>query len=430
MTQKGDSSLQAIVLAAGRGTRMNSDVPKVLHKIFGRPLLDYPMHSLQRLGIKRPLVVVGWGRDQVLSYLDGKARPVVQNPQLGTGHAVRVARSKMGCFRGNVLIWPADMTVIQESTIRRLMKEHQRSGAEVTILSSVIMEPAGYGRILRRGGRVIGISEELDLTPDEKRINEVNTGVYIFKSRALFGALKKIQPTNRKKEYYLTDTIRLIDEIGGRVEALPLASPGEAQGINSQADLGRAFKILNQQNIKRLQMQGVTIVSPEQTFIAPQVQVGRGSVIYPWTYIEGGVRIGRNCEIGPFAKIRSGSVVEDGAVIGSFVEINRSRIGKKVLAKHLSYLGDAVVGEGTNIGAGTITANYDGKKKNRTRIGKRAFIGVDTVLIAPVHVGSGATTGAGAVLTRGTRVKEGEVFVGVPAQALKKKGRWQKRYSR
>lgn len=423
------NSLQAIVLAAGKGTRMNSDVPKVLHEIFGRPLLHYPLEILEQLGVKRPVVVVGWGKEKVLSYLNGRTQPVFQFPQRGTGHAVQVAQTKIKSSQGSVLIWPADMIAIQKETISELAKEHRRSQAQVTILSSVMMDPTGYGRILRRAGRVVGIREELDATPDQKRINEVNTGVYLFESKPLVKALKKIQPKNRKKEYYLTDTIHLIEEAGGRVEALPLASPGEAQGINSQADLAHAFKVLNQQTIKKLQLEGVTIVSPEQTFIAPDVRVGRGSVIHPWTYIEGKVRIGRNCQVGPFAKIRSGSVLEDGAVIGSFVEVNRSHIGKKVLAKHLSYLGDAVIGEGTNIGAGTITANYDGKKKNQTRIGKKALIGVDTVFIAPVEVGNLARTGAGAVLTRGTRVKEKETFVGMPAQSLKKKGKWQKRYS-
>lgn len=413
--------LQAIVLAAGRGTRMNSDVPKVLHEIFGRPLLDYPLQTLGELGIKRPVVVVGWGREKVLSYLNGKAQSVIQFPQLGTGHAVQVARSKIKTSQGDVLVWPGDMTLIRKETIHELIKEHRRSRAQVTILSSLMVEPTGYGRILRRGGRVVGIREELDATPHEKRINEVNTGVYLFESKALFGALKKIQPTNQKKEYYLTETIRLIEEAGGRVEALPLASTGEAQGVNSQRDLAHAFKILNQQTIKKLQIEGVTIVAPEQTFIAPDVRVGRGSVIHPWSYIEGKVQIGRNCQVGPFAKIRSGSFIDDGAVIGSFVEVNRSHIGKKVLAKHLSYLGDAVIGEGTNIGAGTITANYDGKRKNQTRIGKKAFIGVDTVFIAPVEVGNLAKTGAGAVLTRGTKVKEKETFVGIPARSLRAK---------
>lgn len=413
--------LQAVVLAAGRGTRMQSEEPKVLHEVFDRPLLDYPLEILRRIGVRRPFVVVGWGKEKVKAYLDGTAQVVVQSPPLGTGHAVQVAEKKIGRFSGDLLIWPADMILVQKETVERLIRAHQKSRASVTILSSFMLDPSGYGRILRRGGRVIGIREELDASQKEKGIQEVNTGIYLFKPQALFHSLKKIRPTNQKKEYYLTDTIHLIDETGGRVEALPYASYEEAQGINSQADFARAFKILNQETMKRLRMEGVTVISPEQTFIAPGVRIGKDTVIHPWTYIERNVLIGRGCEIGPFAKIRSGSILEDGAVIGSFVEVVRSRIGKKVLAKHLTYLGDAVVGEGTNIGAGTITANYDGKRKNKTRIGKRAFIGVGTLFIAPVRVGSGAKTGAGAVLTRGTHVREGEVVAGVPARPLRKR---------
>ena len=421
-------AVQALVLAAGKGTRMWSDLPKVLHEIFSRPLLDYPLETLRQLGIKHPIVVVGWGREQVLAHLNGNAQAVVQSPQWGTGHAVQVARSKIN-LRESILIWPADMTLLEKSTIQKLIQEHRRSRAAVTILSSFMIHPTGYGRIVRRGGRVVDIREELDASPSEKRINEINTGIYLFEPKPLLGALKKIRPTNQKKEYYLTDTVRLIDEAGGLVQAFPYASPGEAQGINSQADLARAFKTLNQQTIKKLQIQGVTIVFPEQTFIAPDVRIGAGSVIHPWTYIEGKVRIGRQCQIGPFAKIRSGTVLGDQVVIGSFVEVVRSKIGNKVFAKHLSYLGDAVVGDQTNIGAGTITANYDGKKKNKTRIGKKALIGVDTVLIAPVRIGDHAKTGAGAVLKKGTRVGKGETFVGVPARSLKDKDKWPRQFS-
>ncbi len=423
-------ALQAVILAAGKGTRMGSDQPKVLHSLFNRPLLDYPLQIVRRLGVRRPVVVVGWGKEKVLTWLGRKADSVVQSPQRGTAHAVQVTEKKVSRFPGNLLIWPADMTLVREKTLQELISEHQKTQSDVTILSSTVPEPKGYGRIVRRAGHVVDIREEIDANPQEKRICEINTGVYLFRPQPLFQALKKIRPANQKKEYYLTDSARLIAESGGRVQALPLATPAEAQGINSQADLARAFTILNQETIRNLQTEGVTILAPEQTFIAPNVRIGRGTVIYPWTYIEADVRIGSGCEVGPFAKIRSGSVIDDGAVIGSFVEINRSRIGKKVLAKHLSYLGDAVIGDGTNIGAGTITANYDGKKKNQTRIGKKAFVGVDTIFIAPIQMGDGAQTGAGAVLTKGTRVKNGEVFIGVPAKSLAKKGKWQKRSSK
>ena len=414
-------ALQAVVLAAGRGTRMRTDVPKVLHPIFDRPLIDYPLDILQDLGIKRPIVVAGWGREKVAAHLKGKAEIVVQSPQLGTGHAVQTAKKKLAGFRGDILIWPADMTLVRKETIRQLIHDHRKSGCAVSILSGFMPDPAGYGRMVRQDGRLAEIREELDAGPEEKKIKEINTGIYLFRPRSLFESLEKIKPTNKKKEYYLTDSVRLVSEAGGRVEAFPIASAEEAQGINSQADLACAFRILNQRTLQKLQGEGVTIVSAETTFIAPDAVIGPETVIHPCTYIEGKVRIGKKCQIGPFAKIRSGSVIEEGAVIGSFVEIVRSRIGKKVFAKHLSYLGDAVIGDETNIGAGTITANYDGKNKNQTRIGKKSFIGVDTVFIAPVRVGDYAKTGAGSVLTRGTHVKSGAVYIGVPARPLKNK---------
>ena len=414
-------ALQAVVLAAGRGTRMKTDVPKVLHPIFDRPLIDYSLDILRELGVKHPLVIAGWGREKVAMHLKGRAGIVVQSPQLGTGHAVQTAKKKLAGFRGQVLIWPADMILVRKETIRQFIRDHRESGSAVSILSSFMPDPTGYGRMVRRGGRLTEIREELDASPEEKKIKEINTGIYLFHPRSLFQSLEKIKPTNKKKEYYLTDSVRHIREAGGRVEAFPIASSEEAQGINSQADLACAFRVLNQRTLQKLQAEGVTIISGETTFIAPDAVIGPGTVIHPCTYIEGKVRIGKKCQIGPFAKIRSGSVIEEGAVIGSFVEIVRSRIGKKVFAKHLSYLGDTVIGDETNVGAGTITANYDGKNKNRTRIGKKSFIGVGTVFIAPVRVGDRAKTGAGSVLTRGTHVKSGAVYVGVPARPLKSK---------
>lgn len=414
-------SLQAIVLAAGRGTRMGTKDPKVLHPIFDRPLIDYPLQILHELGVSKPVVVVGWGKEKVSSYLAKRAKIAVQWPQLGTGHAVLVTKNKIGNFQGDLLVWPADVTLIQKSTIERLIKEHRKSGAHASILSGFIPDPKGYGRIIRKGRKVREIREELDASPQERKINEINSGIYLFNSRSLYRALEKIKPRNQKKEYYLTDTVRLMDEAGERVEAFSLASAREIHGINSQADLASAFKILNQRTLNQLQKKGVTFVAPDQTFIAPDVKIGPGTIVYPWTYIEGSVRVGKKCQIGPFAKIRSGSSIEDGAVIGSFVEIVRSKIGKGVFAKHLSYLGDAVIGDQTNIGAGTITANYDGKNKNKTEIGKKAFIGVNTVFIAPAKVGDRAKTGAGAVLTRGSKVKPGETYIGVPARPLRNK---------
>ena len=421
--------MQAIVLAAGKGTRMRSDRPKVLHEILGRPMLAYVLEVLSQLGIKRPVVVIGSGADEVRKwgrfYFSGKKNRTVpifllQRRQRGTGHAVMTAEKFLRGSKEDILIWPADMPLLKEKTLREFIVSHRRSGNEVSVLSSLFINPAGYGRILRAGGRFYGIREELDASGIERRIQEVHTGVYFFKARALLGALGKIRPENSKKEFYLTDTIEILSRGNRRMEAFPLADSSEAQGINSRADLAEAVRKMKNREIQKHQDGGVTFAAPDQTFVAPGVRIGRDTVIYPWCYIESGVTIGRRCEIGPFAKIRKGTVIADGAVIGSFVEVARSRIGKKVLAKHLAYIGDSVIGDETNVGAGTITANFDGKRKNKTRIGKKVLVGSNTVFVAPVTVGDRARTGAGSVVTRGTKIKKGEVVAGVPARPLKK----------
>jgi bifunctional UDP-N-acetylglucosamine pyrophosphorylase/glucosamine-1-phosphate N-acetyltransferase len=418
--------MQALVLAAGKGTRMRSDRPKVLHEIFGRPLLDYVLESLSLIGVRTPRVVIGSGADQVRAYLEKKAKRsrirgvvVLQREQKGTGHAVMVARAAFGAASGDLIVWPGDMPLVRPETIRELLRRHRESQAQVSVLSGLAVNPAGYGRILRAGGSFYAIREELDASEAERRICEVNTGIYIFKLKALLKALEEIRPQNKKQEYYLTDTVEIFSRKGSRIEAFPLASPEEAQGINSRQHLAEAVTIMNQREISRHQEKGVTFISPEQTYVAPDVKIGQDTVIYPWCYIESGVKIGKKCEVGPFAKIRSGTSVGDGSVIGSFVEVNRTTIGDKVMAKHLSYLGDAVIGDETNIGAGTITANFDGRNKHRTKIGRRVQVGSDTVFVAPVHVADDSKTGAGSVLTRGTCVKKGQVFAGVPAKPLK-----------
>lgn len=419
--------MQALVLAAGKGTRMRSSRPKVLHEIFGRPMLGYVLETLGRLGISKPVVVIGSGAGKVRAFLKNTARPVVQREQRGSGHAVMVAEKMFRRTGDDILIWPGDMPLLTRETLAAFIREHRASGSEVSVLSALMSEPEGYGRILRAGGRFYAIREELDATEAERRVCEVNTGVYLFRAGRLFEALKKVRPTNRKKEFYLTDTIEIVLQEGCEAKAFPLAG-GEAQGINSRGDLAEAHRIMNGRQIRHHQQCGVTVVAPDQTFVAPDVRIGADTVIYPWCYIESGVRIGSGCQIGPFAKIRQGSVIGDGSVVGSFVEVNRSRLGKNVTAKHLAYLGDAVVRDGANIGAGTITANYDGKRKQSTRIGKKVLIGSNTVLVAPVTVPDGVKTGAGAVLTRKTKMKKGDVVVGVPARALKKKENEGKRH--
>ena len=410
--------MQAIVLAAGKGTRMRSETPKVLHEIFGRPMLAYVLDALAAVGVRKPVLVVGAGADKVSRFAKGRVTPVMQAVQKGTGHAVMMTRRVLERAAGDVLIWPGDMPLVKVETLKAFIREHKAQGCAVSVLSAVRSEPAGYGRILRAGGAFCGIREELDASEAERQITEVNTGIYLFRSRALFESLKQIRPENQKGEYYLTDTIEILSRQDEKVEAFPLASSEEGQGVNSREDLAMATGKINQRVIRELQASGVTFMAPEQTFVAPGVKIGQDTVVYPWCYIEDDVRIGKGCQIGPFAKIRKGTVIGDGTAIGSFVEINRSRIGKNVAAKHLTYLGDAVVGDGTNIGAGTITANYDGKNKHVTRIGRGVLVGSDTVFVAPVSLGDGSRTGAGAVIKAGSRVRSGETMVGVPARPV------------
>lgn len=415
------------MLAAGQGTRMKSRLPKVLHTLFDRPMIEYVVETLVACGVKKPRVVIGNGAAQVRALLGKRASFVLQRVRHGTGHAVMMATPLLRGYRGDVLIWPGDMPLVRPETLKRFIKAHQTDKNQVSVLSAVRSNPEGYGRILREGAGFVAIREELDATPSERETGEVNTGVYVFKAGALLDSLKKIKNNNRKNEYYLTDTIEVLVNEGARVEAYDFAGEDEGLGVNSQQDLAMATAVINKREIEKHQSQGVTFMAPEQTFVSPGVKIGQGTIIYPWTYIEMGVKIGKDCSVGPFAKIRSGSELCDGASIGSFVEVNRSRVGKKVNARHLAYLGDAVVGDGTNIGAGVITANFDGRKKHKTRIGKKVLVGSNTVFVAPVSVGDQAKTGAGSVVTGGTKIKSKQVVAGVPARPIAETGNKKRR---
>ena len=416
--------MEAIVLAAGKGTRMCSELPKVLHPVFEKPVLGYVLETLAGTGMKNPFVVVGYKAEKVRAFSKAYgATSVLQREQKGTGHAVMAAGPALKNTQGSVLIWPGDMPLVKPETLAKFLAEHKRSRAHVSVLSCVQEDPSGYGRIVREDGHFVAIREEPDATSEERAIREVNTGIYLFDKKVLFEALEKVGRDNQKGEYYLTDTVEILRREGYCVEAFLFASPEEGQGINSRKDLATVTKIINEREIAKHQEKGVTFMAPEQTFVAPDVKIGKGTTIYPWCFIESGVEIGRDSEIGPFAKIRRGTVIGDGTVIGSFVEVNRSRLGKKILAKHLTYLGDAVIGDGTNIGAGTITANFDGKKKHQTLIGKNVMVGSNTVLVAPVRIPDGVRTGAGSVVIPKIKIKKGDVVVGVPARPLSKKKR-------
>ncbi len=401
---------------------MKSARSKVLHELFGKPMIEYCLETVSEIGIDKSIVVAGRNRGELESLLGKRAEIVFQKERLGTGHALMSARPKLRGFDGELLVLAADAPLIRPETLRDFAKSHREHEADASILAAELENPEGYGRILRdESGNVVGIREDLEATRAEKEIREVNSSIYLFDSKKVFGALENIKPSRLKKEYYLTDAVEFLVKNGSRVKAYPLAEGEELLGINTRKDLALAAREIWKRNIDFYLERGVTIVSPENTYIESGAAIGTDTVIFPFTYIEKHVKIGKNCRVGPFCKIRSGSTVKDRAVVGSFVEIVRSSIGKNTLVKHLAYLGDALVGNNVNIGAGTITANFDGKKKNKTRIGDKAFIGCDTIAIAPVSIGRGAKTGAGTVIPQGKNVPANSTVVGIPARILRKK---------
>jgi len=399
---------------------MNSDLPKVFHQAAGLALIGHVIQNVREAGVKRIGVVVS-GRDkQRSSFLDG-IDTVLQKERLGTGHAVMQAQKKFGSWPGDLMVLPADAPCVCAETLRELSHEHRKNLASATILTAEVDNPTGYGRILRRGNGVLGIREELDASEAERQISEINSGIYLFNAPALFERLSEIKKNQKKKEYYLTDVIEAFVKRGEVVRAYKIRNQNEILGVNTRRELAVAHQILNERELERHSKAGVTILDPSQTVIAKGVHIGRDTVIHPFTWIERGVVIGRKCEIGPFTKIRSGSKIEDEVVLGSFVEVVRSKVGAKTFVKHLSYLGDAQIGKKVNVGAGTITANFDGRKKNKTVVQDGVSLGCDTVLVAPVTVGKGARTGAGAVVLARHSVPAGKTAVGVPAKITQKK---------
>lgn len=402
---------------------MNSNVPKVLHKVSGKPMLKFMLDLLHQLGIARSIVVVGHQAEKVKKILKGTKTKAVRQPKLlGSADAVWQTRNYFSNFKGNTLIVYGDTPLVSYRSLKNLVQSHKTNQASCTILTAILKNPTGFGRIVRgEDNQIVKIIEEQDADTYQKAIGEINVGAYCFKAKDLFSALEKIRPDNVKKEYYLTDTIEVLSKTKGRIESVSAQAEEEALGVNSRSDLSRANTIINKRNVERFVSEGATIIDPATTYLYGDIEVGRDTIIYPHSIIEGKVKIGRTCQIGPFAHLRSGTILEDGAQIGNFVEVVRSRIGSDTKIKHHSYIGDAVIGKGVNVGAGTIIANYDGKNKNTTFIGDGAFIGVGTILIAPVKIGRKAVTGAGSVVTKNKDVPAGVTVAGVPAKVLKKK---------
>jgi len=413
--------IAAVVLAAGRGERMGSSVAKVLEPVLGKPMLEWVLARIQDLAIEAVFVVVGHRGGQVKKYLHGRKgiRSIRQRRQMGTADAVKAAIGSVSQW-DTLLVLCGDTPLFRTESLARLIEEHHRQGNVATFLSAEIPDPSGYGRVVRRGGRVAAIVEERDCSPQERLIREINSGVYVFERKTLTEGLGELSPSSTG-EFYITDLIRAWGRESLPVNAVKLDDYNEGWGVNSFEDLVRAAEILKNRVLDRCRRQGVNLIDPSTTSIADGAVIGKGSVIYPCTLIEEDVVIGEGCRIGPFARIRPGSRIESGAEIGNFVEVTRSTVGSGSRVKHLSYLGDAIIGSKVNIGAGAITANFNGREKNTTIIGDGAMIGSNTTLVAPVRVGKKAVTGAGSVVLRKKNIPEGGVAVGVPARLLKER---------
>jgi bifunctional UDP-N-acetylglucosamine pyrophosphorylase / glucosamine-1-phosphate N-acetyltransferase len=426
--------LHVVVLAAGKGTRMKSAHPKVLHEVAGLPLIEHVLGTAERLSPRTTTVVVGHEAARVEAALARRAGLtfVVQEPQLGTGHALLSAETALRGEKGTLVLLSGDVPLLSEPTLRKLVQIHEQTGAAATVVTAVFDNPHGYGRIVRDGEQIARIVEEKDATAAERAIHEINSGIYAFALDGLFDALRGIASTNAQREYYLPDLVQIYRSRGRRVESVPVANVVEIQGINSRVELAAVSRIVRETKNTELMAAGVTLQDPATTYIDRDVLIGPDTIVHPAVALEGRTTIGSGCEIhsgarivnsrlgdgvvvlnhsvivdsvvannasvGPFAHLRPGSSIGEGAKVGNFVEMKKTSLGAGSKSMHLSYLGDAVIGAKVNIGAGTITCNYDGTLKQTTTIEDGVFIGSDTQLIAPVTVGKGAYVGSGTTI--------------------------------
>ncbi len=424
----------AVILAAGEGTRMRSRIAKVLHSLLGRALVHYPVDLCRRLGVKRMLVVVAHQAEEVQQALAGQPVEFVhQGEPKGTGHAVRQAEEHLRGFEGTVLVLAADTPLLRVETVRQLIEAHHAGGAVATLLTARVAHPTAYGRILRdKQGRLRRIVEEVEATEAEKQVSEINAGVYCFAAASLFEALGRVPVSPVKGEVFLPEVVQVLVKKGQVVQAVLVADPTEVQGINTRAELAQAATVLRQRVHDRLMREGVTLIDPQATYIDDTVQVGPDTVIYPGVILEGATTIGEGCVIysncriqnsllgdgitvldgsvivgseiaegcviGPFAHLRPQTRLKRKAKVGNFCEIKKAVIGEGSKVPHLAYIGDTQMGEKVNIGAGTITCNYDGFAKHETVIEDDVFVGSNTNLVAPVTVGKGAIIAAGSTI--------------------------------
>ncbi len=401
---------------------MKSETPKVLHSVCGKPIIRYVLDIAKSTGSLKTYVVLGHKSRKVKDVLTDSVVTVDQPKMLGTADAVKCTENYFRNYRGDILILCGDTPLLNRATVKRIVQKHKKSKTVCTFLTAVVHDPKGYGRIIRGdNGHVVAIREDKDAVGFERDIAEINVGVYCCRSKDLFQALKGIKVNKKKKEFYLTDIIEYFYEKGLKVGAVETEDPLEGLGVNTREDLAEAEAVLRKRVLKDFMLQGVTIIDPQTTYIDTNVKIGNDTVIHPFTFIENDVRVGSNCQIGPFARLRSGTKIDDKVEIGNFTEISRSKVGSGTFMKHFSFVGDSSVGTNVNIGAGVVTANFDGQQKNSTKIADGAFIGSDAVLIAPAKIGKNAIIGAGSVVPRGKTIPDGSVAVGVPAKIISKK---------
>ena len=444
------NNVQCVILAAGQGTRMKSERPKVLHEIAGRPMVDYAIDVARAIGSLRPIVVIGHGADAMKQAIGDRVEYVLQSPQRGTGHAVLQARVQIDRASDLVLVLYGDTPFITTDTLRRLIDAHIEANAMLSLITFRPADPALYGRIIRdERHRVIDIIEYKEATPDQRAIGECNSGIFCYQTDWLLSHLDQLQPRAGHGEIYLTDLVSIAAREGAGVASTE-CDETEVLGINDRVQLAQAEKLMRDRINTNLMIHGVTLIDPTTTYIQASVVIGVDTIIYPNTHLYGQTIIGRECivgpntiihdstigdrceitasmlegatleddvDVGPFSHMRKGAYLSQGVHIGNFAEVKSSRLGPGTKQGHFSYLGDATIGADVNIGAGTITCNFDGINKHKTEIGEGTFIGSDTMIVAPVKIGKGAKTGAGSVVTHD--VADGALVYGVPAKPKK-----------
>ena len=428
------ANLVAVILAAGKGTRMRSKYPKVLHKVGGKPMLQHVIDAASLAGCDEKVIIVGHEAELVEEMVGQQGKIALQAEQLGTGHAVMQTAEALQGFTGTALILCGDTPLLEGEELKKFCEAHKASGAAATVLTAIMDDPFGYGRIVRDAkGNVQAIVEQKDATEEQKAIKEINTGIYCMECPLMFDVLATLTNDNAQGEYYLTDVLEKLNKAGQKVGGVITADSDMVMGINSRKQLSVAEGVMRQRILDKLMDSGVTIMDPASTFIEGSVKIGRDTIIYPYTWLEGSTEIGEDCEIGPNARftnvkigngnhlqfiyghdcevknnvtagpyvhLRPDTVISDGVKIGNYVEVKNSNVGEGTKLPHLTYIGDSDIGSGVNMGCGCITVNYDGKKKHRTIIGDNAFVGCNTNLVAPVTVHANTYIGAGSTITK------------------------------